>query len=393
MNFVQSLRLALSSIVENKMRSFLTMLGMLIGVASVIALVSLMTAMSDYILDLYRQQGANNVTATVRPTAPNIVDFEYMKKVYDDHSDVFYQMGLRVPVSNAIVKKDNQTSVSTYVVGVTENHNSIDNWHIKEGGRYLEYSDISNRSNVCIIGSYIEKTLFENQNPIGKTIKINNEVYTVVGVLRQKVDSVEYGADDNIQIPYTNAMKLNKSKFIPIFLFAFHNNRVSEEAKNIVTDALYAFLKDEDHFIVRTMKEILDMAEDQLGMLSNVLLGIASIALFVAGIGIMNIMLVSVTERTREIGIRKSLGAKRADIMWQFILEAGLISSLGGLVGIILGAVLTIVIGRIVQLHAFPTLTSIIISFGISVGTGILFGFLPANQASKMNPIDALKSD
>jgi ABC-type antimicrobial peptide transport system, permease component len=391
MNFFQSFKLAVSSIIDNKMRSFLTMLGMIIGVAAVIALVSLMQAMTIYISDSFSEQGTDTITVNVQNTSTRKVSYDDMYDFWQENPELFASMSPDIGVQ-AKIKKGMDTTDYTTVKGVAESYLDLAKLKLAQG-RYLEYSDILSRENVCVIGSYIVKELFTTDEVIGEQLKINNQIYTIIGVLEEKSDSTERTADDVIHISYSNALKLTRVKDINSYVFIFTEKRFADAAKSAIEDFLFDVFKDEDFYYVFSMKELLDLVNQQLGMMETLLVGIAGISLLVAGIGIMNIMLVSVSERTREIGIRKALGAKRKNIMSQFVIEAAMTSSVGGGIGIILGGALTTVLGTLIGFNAAPTFAAVSVSFGISAGIGILFGYLPASRASKLNPIDALRSE
>ena len=225
----------------------------------------------------------------------------------------------------------------------------------------------------------------------------------MVGVLEKSGDNSEGSSDDCIYIPYTQANRLGSSQWYVLYMFTSTDRSTAAAAKGIVENRLFKAYHDTDYYIVMTSAEMMDAMDSMVNLLMAILTLIAAISLLVGGIGIMNIMLVSVTERTREIGIRKSLGAKGRDIRGQFIIEAGTTSAIGGTIGIILGIimaqVITVVMAYIIQggqnngFVALPTLNGIAVAFGVSVGIGILFGYLPANKAAKLNPIDALRYD
>ncbi len=244
-----------------------------------------------------------------------------------------------------------------------------------------------------MIGSYVAQDLFAGESALDQILKINGEAYTVVGVLQEKADSEEGSSDDCVYLPYSVATKLSFSADISSYVFTVTNVDHMEEAKTVLKDFLYEIFLNEDLYNVTSLSEMLEMVTSMTDMMTMLLVGIAAISLLVAGIGIMNIMLVSVTERTREIGIRKSLGAKRRTILQQFVIEAGVTSSLGGIVGIAIGCVLTSVASGIIGFDASPSVSAILVSFGVSAGIGVIFGYMPARRAANLNPIDALRSE
>ena len=210
-------------------------------------------------------------------------------------------------------------------------------------------------------------------------------------MLEETEDSTQSSADDCIYIPYTTAAKASGSATISSYTLSAANKDVVNDAVSKVKELLNKKIGDDDYYNVVSMMSMIEKMEDIMGSMSTVLVAIAGISLLVGGIGIMNIMLVSVTERTREIGIRKSLGAKQKDIMLQFVIEAGTVSCIGGIIGIIIGSAVSMLAGRLLNLSVSPSAIAIVLAFGVSVGIGIAFGFLPAKKAAKLNPIDALR--
>lgn len=387
----QSFRLALKSILSSKMRSFLTMLGIIIGVASVIILVSLMQGMTNYISDSFSDLGTDQISVSVINTSSRSVDVDDMYEILEENSDLFTTMSPSVSVMGQIKSGSETVSTST-IRGVGEDYLTIGAYTLSNG-RFIGYSDIVSRQKVCVIGSYLAQYLYFGENPIGQTLKINGEAFTIIGVLEEKAESEEGSSDDCVFLPYSSATKLTRSADISSYTFVIRDLDTMDLCKAFLENELYEVFRNEDLYTVTSLSEMLEMVESMTGTMTLLLVGIAAISLLVAGIGIMNIMLVSVTERTREIGIRKSLGAKRRTILQQFVIEAGVTSSMGGILGIILGCAVTISIGGLIGLDATPSLNWILISFGISAGIGIIFGYMPARRAASLNPIDALRSE
>jgi putative ABC transport system permease protein len=275
---------------------------------------------------------------------------------------------------------------------VGEDYLELNNLKLSSG-RFIHYADIKNRYSACIIGTYVAEELFEGKVKIGDTLKIDGQVYTIIGIQEEEAESEANTKDDMIYIPYSNAARLAGSSDIANFSFATMDADSVTVAEDLLDNYLYSIMKNEELYTVTSMTELLEMINTMTTMLSSLLGGIAGISLLVAGIGIMNIMLVSVVERTKEIGIRKSLGAKKRDIMSQFVIEATAISTLGGIIGIILGSIATSMLGNAFGLDAAPTTNAILLAFGVSAGIGIGFGYMPASKAAKLNPIDALRSE
>lgn len=390
MKFSQAWKLALKSILGSKMRSFLTMLGMIIGVASVITLLGLVTGVTNYLVDSFADMGTNMVTVSIFSTDTRKVDVEDVYAFAKEHDDIF--IGVTPNVSANYIVKNGSTSMTTSVIGVGEDYMEINALELSSG-RFIHYADIANRYDACVIGTYVADELFDGKVKLGDTIKISGKIFKIVGIQEEQADSEEGGKDDRIYIPYSTATRLSQTSDISSYTFATTDTDYSEQAKDLLDDYLYGIMKNEELYQVNSMTELLDMINQMTAMLSAVLGGIAGISLLVAGIGIMNIMLVSVVERTKEIGIRKSLGAKKRDIMSQFVIEAITISTTGGIIGIIIGSIATNALGKAFGIEAAPTAGAILLAFGVSAGIGICFGYMPANKAAKLNPIDALRSE
>lgn len=391
MNLLESFKLAMKSVWDNKIRAILTMLGMIIGVASVIILVGLMQGVTNYVIDTFASMGTNIVTVSITNTDTRFVEEDDMYAVVDDYSDVFCYVS--PTVSGSYTVKNGSTSIEREsVTGVAEDYFTIKEFELSDG-RFITYADTITRYNACVIGTYLVDELYDGKNPIGETLKIDGVAYEIVGIKAESADSEEGSDDDCVYIPYTNACRMSYSAMVSSYTFSTYGSDYIEDGEEILDNVLYEILKSEDLYTITSMSQLLDTLNSTTSLLSAILSGIAGISLVVAGIGIMNIMLVSVIERTKEIGIRKSLGARRKDIMSQFVIEAAGISTLGGVIGIILGSLVTINLGQMFGVDASPTLNSILLSFGVSVGIGIVFGYIPAGKASKLNPIDALRNE
>lgn len=390
MRFGQEFKLAIKSILSSKMRSFLTMLGMIIGVAAVITLLGLVTGVTNYLIDTFADMGTNLITVSVSNTDTRKVSVDEMYELAEENSNIF--TGVTPKVSGRYTVKNGSESITTSVVGVGEDYLDINNLELSRG-RFITYSDIKNRYIACVIGTYVEDELFDGNARLGDTIRIDGQVYTIVGIQEEKADSKENSTDDIIYIPYSNAARLAGSANISSFTFATADTDDVSAAESVLDEYLYQKMKNEKLYNVNSMTELLDTINQMTSLLSSVLGGIAGISLLVAGIGIMNIMLVSVVERTKEIGIRKSLGAKKRDIMGQFVIEAVMISCLGGVIGIIIGTVGCRTLGNAFGISASPTAGAISLAFGVSVAIGIAFGYMPAKRAASLSPIDALRSE
>ena len=397
MNYGQSFRLAVKSLAASKMRSILTMLGIIIGVASVIVILSLGNGVQKMIDEQVAKLGINTiVTYTWGRGDGSTMDLDPsdMYQLVEEHPDVLSGVSPYVSLQPTIRKGD-ELLEKTKLYGVSEvmfNNESratIDGGEKLAQGRFLSALDVERRQNVCVIGAYLAQELFDG-DPLGQTLSIDGHRYTVIGVFEQLQENMrEGGSDDQLYIPYENALEIMGERYVTLYMFTSTSGSTASAAKQVID---------------QTMEEQANMINAMMGVAIGVLVAIAAISLLVGGIGIMNIMLVSVTERTREIGIRKSLGAKRKDIRRQFVIEAGTTSAVGGLLGIGLGYLLATGVGSLLGAYlsaqmngatfsATPTFGAVAVSFGVSVGIGILFGYLPANKAAKLNPIDALRYD
>ncbi|MCI5652851.1 MAG: ABC transporter permease [Lachnospiraceae bacterium] len=391
---LQSFKLAIKSIRSNKMRSFLTMLGIIIGVASVIILVSLVNAYMSYMTESFASLGTNQISVNMINLSSRSVSVDEMYEFYEEHTDLFDHMTPMVSVST-IVKHNSDTMSSTSVSGVSEDYLAIKDYDLVQG-RNIQYSDITSRQKVCVIGYYVASELYGSpEKAIDETIKIGGYAYRVVGVVeRQDEDDLEDGGtDDFVWLPYSCAVKMARNANINNYTFTIMDLTTASEATALIENFLYETFKDDDLYNVTAMSEMLDSLNSMIAMVSAGLGGIAGISLLVAGVGVMNIMLVSVTERTREIGIRKALGARKSVILQQFVIEAAVQSAMGGIIGIIIGSIATTTVGKLAGLNATPTPMAVIVSFSVSVAIGLFFGYMPARRAASLNPIDALRSE
>lgn len=373
------------------MRAFLTMLGIIIGVASVIILVSLMNGLSADMTSKFESMGTNTITINLVGRGGNrTFTIDDVEKLVENNPDY---LGEYSPVVTAsVTAKSGTDSVSTSVKGVNEYYKDMQSIELS-AGRFIEYIDCSRRQNICVIGSYIASELFSGENPVGQTLKINGITYNVVGVLDETADSVEGSDDDVIYAPYSVATRLSFNGNISKYFVSAINTDNIDYTVSIIEKALYDAYGSDDAYRVTSMTSMIEQVDEMTGSIAAVLVGIAGISLVVGGIGIMNIMLVSVTERTREIGIRKALGARRKNIMQQFIIEAATTSAMGGILGIIFGIFMAFAAGKILGMSVIISVGAVAIAFSVSVGIGVIFGYFPANKAAKMRPIDALRYD
>lgn len=387
-------KIAVKAIFANKIRSVLTMLGVIIGVSSVILLVAIGSGLQEYIAGQFKDLGSN--TLFIVPGSRGfkgdpssayannkLSDTEYnnLKNFLDD------EIKVSIVVEGYKQSKYANKTLLTQVQGIDDNWFSVANYSLSSG-RELDTNDFASASKLGIIGPSVVKELFPNTDPLGKSITIGSEKIQVIGVHNPKGGFGGIDRDNQIYIPYTTAKKYFGLDKPSTFYLSIPDNIDKDLAQREIKSVLLKTLKTED-FSVVSQKELLNSITGILNALTLGLAGIAAISLLVGGIGIMNIMLVSVTERTREIGLRKAVGAKPVDILLQFLIEAVALSSLGGIIGILLGALGSLALKQLINTAITPW--SVIIAFGFSAFVGIAFGTWPAYKAAKKDPIDALR--
>ena len=394
MSISESFALALKNIMSSKMRTFLTMLGIIIGVAAVTLITGLGNGLREYIASEFADMGTDSLTVTIQSRgATRTMSADDVYDLVSENSE-YLKMCSPSATPSGQLKIGSETLTDTTLNGVSEDYlTGMKNMTFAQG-RDLEYSDMLYRNKVCVIGAYLNQKYFGGSG-LGQTLRVGGVSLTIVGVLEQTVDTLEEGCtDDCLYMPYTTVIR-NGGNITSYTITVQDENKVNE-AKTVLETALTDYFGSSDYYTVISMAEMLDSMNTMINALVAVLAGIAAISLIVGGIGIMNIMLVSVSERTREIGIRKSLGARESYIMQQFVIEAALTSALGGVLGILLGKLLSSLVTMAINalsdfsMTVTPTWTSIGVAFAISVGIGVLFGYLPAKKAARLNPIDAL---
>jgi hypothetical protein len=399
--YKESFLMAWASLIANKMRSILTMLGIIIGVAAVIALVSIGNGVKQDIQNSISSLGSNLLmvmpgaprTPGVRPTAGSMKSLKVA-----DYEAIAKLDGVKAvsPMTNGtyvvIYQNKNWT---TSVSGVNANYLDVNNWTMKSG-RFLSNKNIQNRERVAVIGKTVAKNLFGDEDPVGAEIRVKNIPFRVIGVLNSKGSgAMGNDQDDMVIIPYTTAMeRVDGIDYLRmLYVVAKDENgidRLQSDIENLLR--VRHGIKDTnlDDFNIQNMNSIMETMEETTGTLTLFLGAVAAISLVVGGIGIMNIMLVSVTERTREIGIRKALGATYFVIVTQFLIEAVVISLMGGLIGIALGIGASKLISLASGMSTVISVPTIVLSFAFSMAIGLVFGIYPARKAAKLNPIDAL---
>lgn len=393
MNLKQSFTLAIKSLMSSKLRAILTMLGIIIGVAAVIVIVSLVNGVTGDLINEFEKLGATTINVNIMGRGGNrSVSIDDMQNLVDDNPKLLKSMTPVITIPGATAKNGSLNITPTTLSGVNEYYLDIKGKEILYG-RNIEYADYEYRLRNCVIGTYIAKELFGTKDAVGETVKINGINFNVVGVISESGDSAEASADDIILVPHTMAQKINGGFTMGTYTFNASSKEVSSEAQALIEKYLLGVFNSENAYRVSNMSQMIDTVNDITDSMSVMLACIAAVSLLVGGIGIMNIMLVSVTERTREIGIRKALGATPWDIMSQFVVEAITTSCIGGLIGILLGIGGAYLGSLIIDVGVSVSITAIIISFTVSALIGIAFGYFPAKKASRLNPIDALRYD
>ena len=399
--YKESFLMAWASLIANKMRSILTMLGIIIGVAAVIALVSIGNGVKQDIQNSISSLGSNLLmvmpgaprTPGVRPSAGSMKSLKV-----SDYEAISKLDGVKAasPMTNGsyvvIYQNKNWT---TSVSGVSYNYLDVNNWSMKSG-RFLSEKNVQNRERVAVVGKTVVKNLFGDEDPVGAEIRVKNIPFRIIGVLNSKGSgAMGNDQDDMVIIPYTTAMeRVEGVDYLRmIYVVGKDENgidRLQSDIENLLR--VRHGIKDTnlDDFNIQNMNSIMETMEETTGTLTLFLGAVAAISLVVGGIGIMNIMLVSVTERTREIGVRKALGATYSVIVTQFLIEAVVISLMGVIIGIILGIGSSKLIGMASGMSTVISVPTIVMSFAFSMAIGLIFGIYPARKAAKLNPIDAL---
>lgn len=391
LKFWLAYKMAIKSILNNKVRSALTMLGVIIGVAAVIAAVGFAQGCMQSVTNMVEGMGTNVVTAM-------IIDRSESKSLSVDDLDALvesseYIVSVSPYIMTKGVAKYRTESKTTTVTGTNETYIDMGDVTIQEG-RFITRSDMDNNLKVAVIGSAVRRKLFEDANPLGQTVKVNGTNFTVVGLLTEKMNGADNTDDDMIVIPVNVAQRTLKIKNVTMFMASASESDTVDLAMKKMEEFLYNIFRDKDSFMCFTQESILGILGNISSIMMIIMGSIATISLVVGGIGIMNIMLVSVSERTREIGIRKAIGAKKKDILIQFLIEALMLTGMGGVIGILLGmAIIKFVIGAIDMITPVYSVPWIIASFTISLLIGIIFGIFPAYKAAKLNPIDALRNE
>lgn len=393
--FKESLKMSWKNITSNKMRSFLTTLGIMIGVTAIISLVTLMEGAIEESNSQFEDLGAGKLSISIPGTVlkQGITDKE-MQEILDIENVASVTPNISTKMS-IIADKEIIEDISI------EGKNEVYFKNNKESiirGRGLSLLDIYNKNNVCVISKDLEEKAFAGKNSINEKININGISYTIVGIIdfnnNDPMAMMMNGSNDGtVMIPYKQAMKImNMNNITSLEVVVSDTTKTGATESSIKGYLNQKFNNDEDAFTIINMESILDVMETMQSMMKGILVGIASISLLVGGIGIMNMMIVSVTERTIEIGLRKALGAQPKHIQLQFIIEAVILSLIGGTIGAILGIAISLIGFNMLSIAPIISVEAVLLGVGFSALIGIIFGWAPAKKASELNPIDALRS-
>ena len=388
----QSFKMAVKAIAGNKMRSFLTILGVVIGVVAIVVLVSIGQGANSSVVESIEGMGTNLITASINARRMNPIDLDSLNELALNEAISYV-----APISSVsgTVKAGTTTYDDGVVQGTTPGYESIRNWTVAEG-RFLQQPDIDNRSFVAVIGSEAATEMYGTTHAVGETFSLNGYTLTVVGVLAQVGSSASGSNDNQILIPFTLAQRLSNQTSISSFYVSAASSAQVEQAQAAVESYLEKAFENYNtrsfgtQYSVFNQTEMLSTLSETTNTLTLMLGGIAAISLLVGGIGIMNIMLVSVSERTREIGIRKAIGAARGNILMQFLIESLVVSLMGGLLGLAISVVAVKALAPVLQMTLTIPVNVAWMAIGFSVFIGVVFGMYPANKASKLRPIQAL---
>lgn len=390
MNLLQSIKMAWKSIAGAKIRSFLTMLGIIIGVSSVITLVSVGQGTTSQITEQLEGLGTDLLTVNImgRGSATSLSFEEAMAL-----GEIEGVKGVSPVINGSVTAKKGTVNDSLSVEGIAPSYEVVQDFHV-QAGRYIIDMDNEFRMKVALIGTEAAETFFGTDNPIGQTIQLNGSSFKIVGLLESKGSSLTASNDNKLLIPIATAERFLQSRGVRSITVQVEDTKQIETVKALLEATLDKKFQNADNaYSIFNSQEMLDTLNSTTQILSLALGGIAGISLLVGGIGIMNIMLVSVSERTREIGVRKAIGAKKRDILMQFMVESTALSGFGGLIGIGLGYGASALIGHYSSLTTTVSLPIVLIAFGFSLFIGIIFGMIPANKAAKLRPIYALRTD
>ncbi|MDI6894229.1 MAG: ABC transporter permease [Bacillota bacterium] len=388
MDLLASVRVALGGILANKLRSFLTMLGVTIGVAAVIGLVAIGQGTQNQIRAQIESLGSYLLTVNIRGRGAQTA-LSY-REARDLTADLPEAVATAPVVSGSVTVKYGTREHDTSLVGTDHNLAEVRSMGVAQG-RFLAPLDVEYWQSVVVLGQTVVSELFGFTDPVGEEIKINGHSFLVVGVLSPQGSTMMGSGDDQVIVPATTAQRLVESRGVRTVYVKGRDPAAVDTLMAAIGERLTTRFRDADAFRIFSQTQMLETVTQVTGTMTMMLAAIAAISLLVGGIGIMNIMLVSVTERTREIGIRKALGARKRDILVQFLIESAVLSGLGGIAGIVVGLVLAHGAGGAIGVSAAIPVTTVLLAFLFSAGVGIFFGMYPANRAANLDPIQALR--
>jgi len=393
MKFSQGVKMSLTSLFSNRMRSFLTMLGIIIGITSVIVMVAIGQGSAKQVTDAIQSMGTNMLTVNITSSSSLRLTQDEIAQLKSDPSIASVASQI---TGNATVKNGADHNTAS-IIGTTPDYESVRDIHTAYG-RFITQDDIDNRYKICDVGIEVLQNIFPNvqaenyESLIGKNIMVNGTPVMIIGILESKGTSTTGSNDNQLIMPLSSAQKLLKNTTVSTYFVEAASSKSVDAATYSLNQLLLSkYNNDSTQFRVLSQSEMISARNETANTLTLMLAGIAAISLVVGGIGIMNIMLVSVVERTREIGVRKAIGAKRRDILLQFLIEAVFLSCTGGIVGVILGVFICVLLPNISSVAVQMQPQIMLLAFTFSAGVGIVFGFYPAGKASRLSPIDALR--
>ncbi|MCD8012582.1 MAG: ABC transporter permease [Lachnospiraceae bacterium] len=381
----QAAKMAVAAVLANKLRSFLTMLGIIIGVMAVTLLISLVQGASGTVTDSLSSLGGDQLIVSVTSRSKRMLLSE-VEAIAEEES--IAQVSPTIDGSGTAKADGNSTSVS--ITGITEDYESVQGFDLLTG-RNITQTDVDYRLSVCVIGYTVAEDLFGTTDVLDETVRISGRDYRIVGVLEESGETLLGSNDSTVFIPITNAQRLLSQVAITSFYAVVSEDSTTDAGESAINSILYEKFGDDDDYSVINMEDVLETIDTVMAAMEMLLGAIAGISLVVGGIGIMNIMLVSVTERTREIGIRKAIGAQKSDIVVQFLIESIVISVAGGIIGMLLSQGILSAINAFSSYSFGISLSVAGIALGFSAMVGIVFGIYPANKAAKLKPINALR--